>query len=313
MSKRSGMVSNSHPENLKTFFKKEYHQKILNKSTDVPEMTPDFPIALSEVGISDKTVWINLPYGKIPFNAEITTNLSGAFKGIHMSRIEKIIADLYEKQFKDLKEYGLILAKALLDTQNSNLARVYLNGKIPYISKTSISEKSSIDHIKISYEVIWKKGVTNPLSSMLGLTVFHITACPCTQEYNKSLFKTDNEKIPLPTHSQRCETSLCIEDKKNCIDYNDLLNCLKNPLHLIQDLLKRPDEAELILACHNKPQFAEDVVRQISFEIIKRLNDKIADDAFIKISSKSFESIHIHNVICRIKSSFKSLKDALMA
>ena len=312
MSKRSAVVSSPNKESttLNTFFKDEYHKEVLNKSADVPEMTPDFPIELSEVGISEKTVWINLPYGRIPFEVEITTNLSGDFKGIHMSRIEKIIADLYEKDFNDIKEYGFILAKTVLDNQNGTQAKVFLNGKVPYISKTLISKKDSIDNIELTYEVIYKKESHNLYVSKLGLKVFHITACPCTQEYNKALFKEGNNKL-LPTHSQRCITSLVIEDKRGCITYDDLLNCFKGPLHLIQDLLKRPDEAELVLACHNRPQFAEDVVRQLAFEITKRLKDKITDDAIIEISSKSFESIHIHNVICRLKNNFKGLKKTL--
>ena len=65
------------------------HSRVLAQALDVPAQAPAFGINLSEVGISGKTVWVHLPQGRLPFDAEISVDLSGRVRGIHMSRIEE--------------------------------------------------------------------------------------------------------------------------------------------------------------------------------------------------------------------------------
>ena len=66
----------------------------------------------------------------------------------------------------------------------------------------------------------------------------------------------------MPTHSQRSQTWLHLRSAAQAPAHQEMLTCLENSLHLTQDLLKRPDEAEIVLKSHIHPQFAEDAVRE---------------------------------------------------
>ncbi len=314
MSKDSRLVSGLKGARsyLRPQFSREEHKRCLLRGEDVPELSPDFRIDIDEVGISQKTVWINLPEGRMPFDAEITTDLPGDFKGIHMSRIENQISLLNERSFFDIREYGLCLSKKVLVGQRGRRAKVTLKGLFPVISITPVSERGSIDNMEIYLKAESKRldgdGISQ--SSWLGLGVFHITACPCTQVYNESLVN-QRSSFPMPTHSQRCKTWVYVEDRRNRLSYDDILGPLLKSLHVVSDLLKRPDEAELVYRSHSAPQFAEDVVRAVAKALGKGLLNKVSKDSKIIIETLSLESIHIHNVKCRLNTRLTDIIEAL--
>ncbi len=303
MAKRSGLVHD--PKKAQSHMRPEIpaarHEQILASCEDVPEMEPVFRLALTKVGISSKTIWIRLPQGTLPFEAEIMVDLPAGFRGIHMSRIERAISTLTDERFDDIRSYSEKLCRLVLLGQRGTVAEIFLGGKLPQFTRTSLSNELSTDNLDISVLTKGKQaGEQVEVVSHLGLCITHITACPCTQAYNRALFP--EAQIPwMPTHSQRCMTRLQVEDKKGNLTYHHLYHCLESCLHLSQDLLKRPDEAELVLKCHNEPQFVEDVIRLVAFQAGKRLSDLLPSDSRITIESTSLESIHLHNVKSRLR------------
>jgi GTP cyclohydrolase I len=279
------------------------HSKAINDGKDVPEQAPSFQIDLTEVGISGKTVWILLPQGKFPFSAEIFVNLPRHVRGIHMSRIEEVVSQLYDKDFSDISHYARDLATLVIERQRGTCARVLVSGKFPLKRKTSVSQRISVDAVDISAEVC-SSGTGNDMSfkTMMGLSLCHITACPCTQVYNQTLFPSVNSFLPPLTHSQRAMTKLCLEVHGGHPTYEEILECLEATLHVTQGLLKRPDEAEIVLKAHRFPQFAEDAVRETARQVGKRFSKKLPASTEVIIESLSLESIHNHNVHCALKS-----------
>ncbi len=300
MEKRPGLVHE--PEKARPYLKpainSKQHQAVIDSSIDVPEMEPVFTIPLNQVGIAAKTIWIDLPQGRLPFEAEVSVSLPAHLKGIHMSRIERAISSLLSEPFEDIRCYAEKLCGIILLEQKGNSAEVFLQGKLPHITKTAVSSEISLDSVTISVKTRGERenSITKTVS-MLGLSLNHITACPCTQVYNNALFPDQDQEL-LFTHSQRSRTILEAEDINEAIGFHDIYDCLASCLHINQDLLKRPDEAELVLAAHRKPQFAEDVVRMAAQETAKRLGGLLPDESRIRIETLSMESIHIHNVKC---------------
>jgi GTP cyclohydrolase-4 len=180
------------------------HHRALREGKDVPEQAPSFQIGLTEVGISGKTVWISLPRGKLPFNTEISVNLPEYVRGIHMSRIEEAVSQLYQKSFPDIRYYARELASLVLERQRGEWARVLVSGKVPLVRRTSVSRRTSVDAIDISAEVYASlSGDAMSFKTIIGLSLCHITACPCTQVYNQALSETVDARLPALTHSQR--------------------------------------------------------------------------------------------------------------
>ena len=288
----------------------ELHRRVIQFGTDVPEQPPSFALPLGEVGIANKTVWVRLPEGRIPFTARATVSLPAELRGIHMSRIERVIAELDEREFVDLRAYGLELGRMVLGSQRGALGAVNLCGKLPLVRRSRISGHSSIDSMDVSADIsLEETEQTVKTKVMLGVGVCHITACPCTQLYSRDVFQVDEHPCPMPTHSQRSLTSLRIEADGERPGFHDLLNCLESALHVTQDLLKRPDEAEIVLQAHRSPQFAEDAVRETARAVAEYFD--LPGASRMIIESLSLESIHIHDVCCRLETTLAEVRQFL--
>ena len=296
---------------LKAVIKKSDHQKAL-AGKDIPLQPPRHAIPLDYVGICGKTAWILLPQGRIGFELQVMTNLPADYRGIHMSRIEEVIAELYPKRFASVMEYGTCLAEKIISVQEGNRCKVSLAGRLPHLTRSPVSKKISVDSVKI-YTAASAESGADPTDyyTRLGIEADHITACPCTQEYVMNLSGKTGATLPPLTHSQRSRTLLAVEDAPLALTVDELHACLDNALHLVQDLLKRPDEAETVLNAHAHPSFAEDTVREVAASGYKMFHKRVSGKARIIIESRSLESIHIHDVLCRLETTFDQLKKYL--
>ena len=288
------------------------HRQALDCGDDVPEQSPSFAMRLNEVGISGKTVWVLLSAGRLPFKARVYVDLPPSLRGIHMSRIEAAISVLYDQSFADLSSYGEELARLVLDGQQGNRAKVSLQGLLPCPRKSLVSQKKSVDSVEISVKIILdRKMGQNSLLRTVGVSVYHITSCPCTQLYNSEIFRPGSGDAPMPTHSQRSRTTLSICTAGQGPSHEELFQCLQESLHLTSDLLKRPDEAELVMSSHVHPQFAEDAVRETARCVGKKFFASLPGASEVTIETLSFESIHIHDVHCRIHTTLGVIKKSI--
>jgi len=293
---------------LKPFISPQDHARALAESLDIPQQQPSFALPIPEVGICGKTVWVRLPEGLIPFTARLEVNLAAQVRGIHMSRMEEVVADLYEQEFADLREYGLQLGREMMARQGASTGRVRLTGKLPLIRTARVSGRQSVDSIAVSLDLkLAGQGEELQSQAMLGVGVAHITACPCTQAYNQTLFRKEDDGCPLPTHSQRSQTTLLLQSAGLSPTIAELLACLEDALHVTQDLLKRADEAQLVYLSHSLPQFAEDAVREVARRAGERFGRALPPETLVVIESLSLESIHLHDVCCRLETTLAEI------
>ena len=298
---------------MTTIISENKHRQILDTCIDVPETAPSFRLPLANVGISGKTVWVRLAGNKgghIPFTARVLVNLAADRRGIHMSRIEQAISSLHEKEFASLAEYGKLLGSHILNDQNAQHLSLELTGRLPYIQQAPVSKLHSVDSIETSFKVVLQKNSdVETVKTQIGAGVNHLTACPCTLSYNEILFDRHNDPWPQATHSQRSKTKLLVSppDEDQLPTYRDLTEILDSVLHISQDLLKRPDETELVLKAHRFPQFAEDTVREVARAAGERFRDTLPPKTQIHVHSLSLESIHIHDVECSLDTSLEEI------
>ncbi|MGV1099290.1 GTP cyclohydrolase, FolE2/MptA family [Thiovibrio sp. JS02] len=289
------------------------HARAIKRCLDIPQQKPSFPMPLPEVGISGKTVWVRLPAGTIPFAARLEVSLGALARGIHMSRLEEVITGLHAREFADLREYALALGGEMLARQGAEQGRVRLRGQLPLLRTATASKRQSLDSIEVGVDLRLKAGADgSALSLLYGVGVNHITACPCTQAYNQVLFnKTGGDPCPLSTHSQRSHTRLQIGADARAPELEEIRACLEKALHVTQDLLKRPDEAELVFKSHAAPQFAEDAVREVARQAGLYFGPRLPAETPVIIESLSLESIHIHDVCCRLQTTLAEIRACL--
>lgn len=293
-------------------FPPEAHRQVLKECPDVPCQRPPFPVVLDEVGIGAKTVWLNLPAGRLAFALELAVELCAGLRGIHMSRLEQAISELNGRDFANPAAYALALGRMILLNQEARRGWVEISGQQPWSRATEVSGLASLDAYDLRVRVVGEalELAKEPLwTTESAVGVYHITACPCTQVYNRLLFPAGAAAGPLPTHSQRSHTSLTLTLPPGTEPPPPelLLDCLASALHLSQDLLKRPDEAELVHAAHSRPQFAEDAVRETARAAACLLGPRLPATCRVGIATVGFESIHIHDVRCRLNSTLGEL------
>jgi len=297
---------------LKPSISPQDHARVLAEGVDIPQQQPSFTLPLPEVGICGKTVWVRLPEGLVPFSARLEVNLAAEVRGIHMSRMEEVVAALYDREFSDLREYGLQLGGEMMARQGATSGRVRLTGQLPLIRTAKVSGRQSVDSIAVSLDLkLNGQGEELKSVAVLGVGVAHITACPCTQAYNQTLFGKEGEDCPLPTHSQRSQTTLSLQSNGLTPSIAELLACLESALHVTQDLLKRTDEAQLVYTSHSQPQFAEDAVREVARRAGERFGKALPPETLVVIESLSLESIHIHDVCCRLETTLAEIVNYL--
>jgi GTP cyclohydrolase-4 len=134
------------------------------------------------------------------------------------------------------------------------------------------------------------------LKKLIGVKVVGMTACPCAMEVVRTL-NYEKNTYPVPTHNQRNIGTLMIEVPRDVkvVDANDLIEIVEKSFSSpTYSILKRKNEAELVINAHKKPKFVEDVVRDMLAMVLKRYKE-LPDDVIVIARSESEESIHKHN------------------
>lgn len=281
---------------------------------DVPSQRPDVAIAVPTVSVRNQQVQLRLDEeilgGVLPVLCDVDArvSLNAEQRGIHMSRIENA---LQSSGTQSLASSAVTIAEKIRDTQQQNSAEVRLHARIPLQTRTRATGLSSPDTVEI-----WARAVAGPDPRVgVALAATNMTACPCMQGYalTELIGALDLdpqrglellERVPIATHSQKGKVRLAIEatSTERLPGYEVLYQVLATHTALTQELLKRPDEYELVRRVHLKPQFVEDVARAVAAGTARSL----AQDGFdlqgltIDVQAESYESIHGHDISAHI-------------
>ncbi len=146
------------------------------------------------------------------------------------------------------------------------------------------------------------------ITKMVGVEVIGMTACPCGQQTVTEMLEIQSEH-PVMTHNQRNVVTLMVylpEDKS--IEANELIDLVEasfsSPTY---ELLKRPDEGQVIINAHTNTKFVEDVVRAVLDNFVKKYPD-LPDEVFVDVISDSEESIHKHDAFAEREATLGELR-----
>ncbi|MDR0791498.1 MAG: GTP cyclohydrolase MptA [Methanomassiliicoccaceae archaeon] len=228
---------------------------------------------------------------------DVFVDLPAEQKGSHLSRNLEVLGEIVDESVSSpvsgIETLAANICRKLLnrhdyaDTAEAVIIAEYFrnnktpNGRDTLELYTLIGEASAVRN----------KG----LSKTLGVEVIGMTACPCAQETVGSALncKTD---VAVMSHNQRniCTVSITLDENED-IEANDLIDIVEasfsSPTY---EILKRDDEAAVVINAHNNPKFVEDVVRDVLRRIVERYTE-LPDDVHLIVRSESEESIHKHN------------------
>ena len=236
---------------------------------------------------------------------DVFVDLPSTQKGSHMSRNVEIITEMIDESVRSkvssLEELAANICRELLDRHEYasygevNMAADY------FLERTTESGRKTLEPYKLVARAKSTRG--NGLMKLIGVEVEGMTACPCAMETVRQKVAEDSPgfaevagDLPMMTHNQRNRTTLMMEVPEHVdIEADDLVGIVEGALSSpTYGILKRDDEASVVLRAHRNPKFVEDVVRDILGKILDRYG-RLDDSIHVTVRSESEESIHKHN------------------
>jgi GTP cyclohydrolase I/GTP cyclohydrolase-4 len=132
--------------------------------------------------------------------------------------------------------------------------------------------------------------------------------------FNPEQIELALDAVPVATHNQRGIGTLhvgCPEGGPAWIDAPELLRIVERSMSSeIYELMKRPDELEVVTRAHAEPRFVEDCVREMVRRVVEGYPD-LPGDAFVMARQENFETIHRHNVVAERYGKLDDLREEL--
>jgi len=245
-------------------------------------------------------------------------DLPATQKGSHMSRNVEVITEMIENSVSDrvpsLEELCANICDQLLERHEyASYAEVNISADY-FIEKRTHGGRKTLEAYKLlARSTARKKGEHR---RMIGVEVTGMTACPCAMETAARILEKESKfkrnacgDIPSITHNQRNKTQLLLEvPKKSVVEADDLVSIVESSMSSpTYGILKREDEARVVIAAHRNPKFVEDVVREILAKILKKYRH-LPGDVQVTVRSESEESIHKHNAFAERVTTLEELR-----
>jgi GTP cyclohydrolase IV len=247
--------------------------------SDVQSRRPSTHLSLSRVGVRgvEKVVRVRSNGAEQLFYAELEcfVDLAPEQKGAHMSRFEEIVNEtidevvLGEAAFR-AETLASHIAERVRDRQDGRRAEVTIAARYPEHKPTPASGLPTQEIYTMFGSAVASARGTRQL---VGVEAQGMTACPCAQELVMERSRerltgggfTDDEiarvfeAVPVATHNQRGIGTLHIGCPEGCaetLDAETLLEIVEAAMSSeIYELMKRPDELEVVEKAHLQPRF----------------------------------------------------------
>lgn len=234
---------------------------------------------------------------------DVFVDLPSTQRGSHLSRNLEVITEIVEQgvsqPIKGLEVLAADVCRKLLDRHDyATYAEVQITADY-FLERTLPTGRKSIESFKLKAKASSVRG--NGMSKMIGVRVVGMTACPCAMETVDEMQGTTVKQqgcLPTITHNQRNITTAMLEVPEEFdVEADDLIEIVESSFSSPTfEILKRAEEARVVINAHQNPKFVEDVVRDNLSRILKRFPN-LPDDTIVTVRSESEESIHKHNAM----------------
>jgi GTP cyclohydrolase I/GTP cyclohydrolase-4 len=203
------------------------------------------------------------------------------------------------------------IAEKVRERQGAARAEVSIRARYPEYKPTPVSGARTQEIYTMLGTAVASDAGTRRL---IGVQAQGMTACPCAQElvmgraserlaadgFTDDEIERVFEHVPVATHNQRGLGTLyvgCPEACSEAIEATTLLRIVEDSMSSeIYELMKRPDELEVVEKAHRRPRFVEDCVREMIRMAVEEFRG-FGDDAFVFARQENLETIHQHNVV----------------
>lgn len=260
---------------------------------------------------------------------DIAVDLPSNRKGSDLSRNAILLAEIVDETVvrpaPSLESACVAIARALLE-RHKYATTATVDAAAEYFLRRGIAEErnSFEDYTLLAAARSARSDPEGPISvtKSIGAEAVGMTACPCAMETARDalaeeypLLKDPSMKsMPMITHNQRNRTRLVFDLSDDVeIEVDDLIDTIEaaqsSPTYAI---LKRGDEAKMVIRAHRHPRFVEDVLRDLLRRVAKGFT-QVPDNALVRARTISEESIHKYNVVAAHQARLGELRKSLAA
>ncbi len=286
---------------------------------DVATLPPEknLELTLDEVGLENVQTQIRFQGLMLPARAQATVSLTDKkSRGIHMSRIFKLINQLHETELSWPFMNSVLEQMLVTHEKLSDAGYLQLNFELPVLRKALISGEQGWRNYPVTYRISSKNGERR---MTMQARVLYSSTCPCSASLSRQLiqeqFKKDFHEPELRSeqvlewlggrgsmaavpHAQRSEAVCEFEldpdfETPSAISLIDEMeSALGTP---VQAAVKREDEQEFARRNAQNLMFCEDAARKLKSALLDR--EELAD---FRIEVRHFESLHAHDVVAKV-------------
>ncbi len=242
---------------------------------------------------------------------DVFVDLPADQKGSHMSRnlevIRAVVSECTREPTTGIEDLAVTIGKKLLEKHeyakysNVNIVAEYFKDNITPHGKDTTEVYNLYGKARCERD--------GEISKTIGVEAVGMTACPCAQE-NVAQTLNCSKEWPVITHNQRnvCTVYMSMDDNY-MVEADDLIDLINSSFSSPTfEVLKRDDEAAVVINAHRNPKFVEDMVRDVLKKIVDRYTD-LPDDVGIIVKSESEESIHKHNAFAERTATLGELRN----
>ena len=286
---------------------------------DVQAHRPTSHVSLSRVGVTgvEKLIRLRSNGSEQLFYAELEcfVDLGPRQKGAHMSRFEEVINEAIDEvvlgeAFK-AETLAAHIAERVRERQQALRAEVTITARYPETKEAPASGLPTQEIYKLFGSALASQ---QGMRRLVGVEAQGMTACPCAQELVAARardrlegegFDADEiervlRSVPVATHNQRGVGSLHVGCPEGCtepVEAETLLRIVEGAMSSeIYELMKRPDEVEVVERAHMRPRFVEDCVREMVRMAVEEF-EHLGEEAFLSARQQNLETIHRHSVV----------------
>ncbi len=241
---------------------------------------------------------------------DIYVDLPAEQKGSHMSRNVEVLNEVVEESMRNpvaaIEDMAADIVKRLLvHHEYAQNAEVHITADYYRPNKTPQGRDTFEIYTILAGSTIVRGG---PLTKTIGVRAVGMTACPCAQQTVTEMLDFEGG-IPVMSHNQRNVCTLMVTMPEDIsIEANDLIDLVEDSFSSPTfELLKRPDEGQVVINAHRNTKFVEDVVRGVALRFVDKYRD-LPDEVSIDVISDSEESIHKHDAYAEIVATLGELK-----
>ena len=297
---------------------------------DLQASSPEIALALSRAGVTgvQKAVRIRRGEAETVMAAVIdcTVDLAADQKGVHMSRFPELFEEtidlVVEREALLVEVLAEHIATRVVERQRALRAEVWIRAQWPIHRRTPVTGLRT-------QEMVTLCGIAAASADgarrIVGVEAAGINACPCAQGlvreqavarltsagYEPEEIDRVLSLVPLATHNQRGRGTLYLGTDQ-LVRGEQLVEIIEHSMSSpIYELLKRPDELDVVERAHANPRFVEDVVRVMIARALENFADVLADEDFVLARQVNFETIHNHDVLAERAATVGELRQEL--